>query len=297
MSPRAQYWLFRSLGTLCERLPERVDVGIFEAVFGAVGRRSKWQGSELAANLDRVLAGGTHEPSDPRVLERYVKRGLRAYGRYWAEGAKLPAMRPSDVTARICFAEGKEHLRDAVAQGRGVVIALPHVGSWEWGGMLLADIGWPMTAVAERLEPPALFDWFAAKRVQMGIGVVPLDDAAGGAVAKVLRAGGVVGLLCDRDIQHNGLDVELFGEQTTMPAGPALLALRTGATLLCAAVYSGPGRDHHVVVTPPIDTERLASIRDDVARVTSAVASELGWLIRRAPEQWHVLQSNWPAAA
>jgi KDO2-lipid IV(A) lauroyltransferase len=163
--------------------------------------------------------------------------------------------------------------------------------------MLLADIGWPMTAVAERLEPPALFDWFAAKRVQMGIGVVPLDDAAGGAVAKVLRAGGVVGLLCDRDIQHNGLDVELFGEQTTMPAGPALLALRTGATLLCAAVYSGPGRDHHVVVTPPIDTERLASIRDDVARVTSAVASELGWLIRRAPEQWHVLQSNWPAAA
>jgi KDO2-lipid IV(A) lauroyltransferase len=297
VSPRARYWLYRTLGTLIERLPERVDVRTFEVVFGALGRVPKWRRSDLAANLDRVLAGGAREPTDPHVLDRYVTRGLRAYGRYWAEGAKLPAMRPSDVTARICFAEGVEHLRDAVANGRGVVIALPHIGSWEWGGMMLADIGWPMTAVAERLEPPELFDWFAAKRVQMGLGVVPLDDAAGAAVAKVLRAGGVVGLLCDRDIQRNGLDVELFGAPTTMPAGPALLALRTGATLLCAGVYSGPGRDHHVVVTPPIDTERAASIRDDVARVTRDVAGELGWLIRRAPEQWHVLQSNWPDAA
>ena len=297
MSLRARYWLFRSLGSLCERLPERFDVAVFQAIFGALGFLPRWRRSELVANLDRALAGGTSEPADPQVLERYVARGMRTYGRYWAEGIKLPAMRPSDVTARIRFSEGEEHLRDAVARGRGVVIALPHIGSWEWGGMMLADIGWPMTAVAERLEPPALFDWFAAKRVAMGLGVVPLDEAAGSAVAKVLRAGGVVGLLCDRDILHNGLDVERFGAKTTMPAGPALLALRTGATLVCAAVYSGPGRDHHVVVTPPIPTDRAASIREDVGRVTRDVASELGWLIRRAPEQWHVLQSNWPAAA
>jgi KDO2-lipid IV(A) lauroyltransferase len=297
VSLRARYWLYRSLGSVCEHLPERVDVAAFEAIFGSLGRLPKWRRSALATNLDRVLAGGTSEPADPGVLERYVTRGMRAYGRYWAEGAKLPAMRPSAVTARIRFSEGEEHLRAAVAAGHGVIIALPHVGSWEWGGMMLADIGWPMTAVAERLEPPALFDWFAAKRVQMGLGVVPLDDAAWGATAKVLRAGGVVGLLCDRDLQQNGLEVELFGAPTTMPAGPALLALRTGATLLCAAVYSGPGRDHHVVVAPPIPTDRGASVREDVARVTRDVASGLGWLIRRAPEQWHVLQTNWPDAA
>jgi KDO2-lipid IV(A) lauroyltransferase len=296
VSPRARYWLYRSLGTLVERVPERVDVRLFETVFGLIGRLPKWRRSGLARNLERVLAGAD-EPADPRVLDRCVRRAMRAYGRYWAEGAKLPAMRPADVASRISFAEGEWHLRDAVASNRGVVIALPHVGSWEWGGMLLAEVGWHMTAVAELLEPPELFDWFAAKRVQMGIGVVPLDEAAGGAVAKVLRAGGVVGLLCDRDIQHNGLGAELLGAPTTIPAGPALLALRTGATLLCAAVYSGPGRDHHVVVTPPIDTARRGSIREDVARVTQVVASELGWLIRRAPEQWHVLQAVWPDAA
>lgn len=295
MSPRARYWLFRSLGTLLEWLPERVDVWVFERIFGGLGHVRRWRG--LRSNLVVALSGGADEDIDPVVLDRFVARAMRTYGRYWAEGSKLPAMRPSRVTKRIRFSEGEEHLRDAVAAGRGVVVALPHVGSWEWGGMMLADIGWPMTAVAERLEPPELFEWFAAKRVQMGIGVVPLDDAAGGAVAKILRAGGVVGLLCDRDLQHNGLAVELLATPTTMPAGPALLALRTGAALVCAAVYSGPGRDHHVVVTAPIDTVRQGSIRDDVSRVTQLVATDLGWLIRRAPEQWHVLQSNFPEAA
>ncbi|HEV3212314.1 MAG TPA: phosphatidylinositol mannoside acyltransferase [Acidimicrobiales bacterium] len=297
MSPRARLWLFRLLGGLLERLPERLDVRVGEVVAGTMGRAPRWRHQPLATNLARALAGGTGEPPDPGVLDRYVTRAMHTYGRYWTEGAKLPALPRSTVTERIRFSEGEHHLRDAVHAGRGALLALPHVGSWEWGGTVLADLGWPMTAVAERLEPPALFDWFAAKRVQMGLGIIPLDDAAGGAVARVLRAGGVVGLLSDRDLQQTGLDVQLFGAPTTVPAGPAMLALRTGATLLCAAVYSGPGRDHHIVITPPVDTTRRGRLRDDVARITQCVTDELGWLIRRAPEQWHVLQANWPDAA
>jgi KDO2-lipid IV(A) lauroyltransferase len=105
-----------------------------------------------------------------------------------------------------------------------------------------------------------------------------------------LKGGGVVGLLCDRDIQDNGIEVEFFGEMVTLPGGPATLALRTGATLVGAACYSGPGRDHYAVITPPIDAERTGRLRDDVTRVTQAIAIELEGLIRRAPEQWHVLQ-------
>ena len=117
-----------------------------------------------------------------------------------------------------------------------------------------------MTSVAERIEPPELFDYFVSQRAAMGLTIVPLDGGSGGAVMRTLREGGLVGLLCDRDLLDNGIDVE-FGEKTTMPSGPATLAMRTGATLLTAAVYSGPGQDHHAVVGGPIDLTRTGTLR------------------------------------
>jgi KDO2-lipid IV(A) lauroyltransferase len=164
------------------------------------------------------------------------------------------------------------------------------MGSWEWGGSYLNSLGLGMTAVAEDLEPPALFAWFKAKRESIGIRIEPLDEHAGTVLLQTLKEGGVIGLLCDRDIQGNGIEVEFFGERVRLPAGPATLALRTGATLVAAACYSGPGRDHFAVITPPVVAERHGRLREDVTRVTQALAVELEGLIRRAPEQWHVLQ-------
>jgi KDO2-lipid IV(A) lauroyltransferase len=287
---RARLWAFRILGPLLEALPERTCIWLSRRLFGVVARHPAWRRSALRKNLALVLGDGGHGAVDDAVLDRYVARGLDSYARYWAEAFKLPAIDQATVTSRIAFSEGEHHLRDAVASGKGLIIALPHVGSWEWGGTMLAELGWSMTAVAERLEPPALFDWFVRKRERMGLRIVPLDERAGGAIARELRAGGVVGLLCDRDLQGNGIPVTLFGAATTAPAGPATLALRTGAALVCACVYSGPGDDHHVVACPPVDTQRHGHLREDVARVSQAVIDDLGWLIRRAPEQWHVLQ-------
>jgi len=153
-----------------------------------------------------------------------------------------------------------------------------------------------MTAVAEVLEPPELFAWFKEKREAIGIHVEALDEHAATILLSTLRQGGVVGLLCDRDIQGNGIDVEFFGERVAMPAGPATLALRTGATLVAAACYTGPGRDHHAVVSAPVEVERTARLREDVARVTQLVTRDLEKLIRRAPEQWHVLEDRFAAS-
>jgi KDO2-lipid IV(A) lauroyltransferase len=202
----------------------------------------------------------------------------------------LSGLRASTITDRFKIGEGLEHLVDAKARAKGTVIALPHIGSWEWGGSFLSTLDMGMTAVAEELEPPELFAWFKKKRESIGIKIEPLGAHAGTVLLQTLRDGGVVGLLCDRDLQDNGMEVEFFGERVTIPAGPATLALRTGATLVCAACYSGPGRDHFAVITPPIDVERTGRLRDDVARVTQLVARDLEGLIRRAPEQWHVLQ-------
>ncbi len=149
-------------------------------------------------------------------------------------GWKGPASerRRVDVVMQRTFVEGLHHLVDGMAAGNGVVMALPHVGSWEYGGAFLAASDLPMTSVAERLEPPELFRYFVEQREAIGLRMIPLDANSGRAVLAELRQGGLVGLLSDRDIEGNGIDVEFFGETTTMPAGPAALALRSGARLV-----------------------------------------------------------------
>ena len=272
-----------------ERLPERFDVALAKRLAALMGRRSPGGRANLRTNVAHALRA-EDQALDERLLELFVNRGFKSYGRYWAEGAKLPGIKPRRVFERFRIAEGLEYLYDARAKGKGTIIALPHIGSWEWGGSYLDSLGLGMTAVAEDLEPAELFTWFKSKREAIGIRIEPLDEHAGTVLLQTLRDGGVVGLLCDRDIQGNGIEVEFFGERVRLPGGPATLALRTGATLVAAACYSGPGRDHFAAVTPPIVAEREGRLRDDVTRVTQALALELEGLIRRAPEQWHILQ-------
>lgn len=293
MKTRSTVWLYKSLATLVEWLPERVDVTLARHLAMLVGERSKSR-DRLARNLARVLSA-PENALDPSLLRRYVRRSFATYGQYWAESAKLPALPARTIAGRFRIAEGLEHLEDAVAQGRGVVIALPHVGSWEWGGSYISSLGMPMTAVAEELDPRELFEWFTAKREAIGIHVEGLNQHASAKLLGVLRGGGVVGLLCDRDIRGGGVAVDFFGARVTLPGGPATLALRSGAVLVAAACYAGPGRDHFAVVTPPLDVQREGRLRDDVARVTQGIAHELEGLIRRAPEQWHVLEERFDA--
>ena len=277
-------------GTLLEHLPERLDICVARRVGVFFGMRSKAR-HNLRNNLWRVLASSSAEV-DSGVLDRFVTRGFENYAQYWAEGAKLPALAKETMASRFRISEGLEHLREGYARGSGVVVALPHVGSWEWGGSYIGSLGMTMTAVAEVLDPPELFEWFRSKRETIGINIEGLDKDAGTKLLNVLKNGGVVGLLCDRDIQGGGIEVEFFGSRVTLPAGPATLALRTGATLVAAACYTGPGRDHFAVVTPPIACVREGRLRDDVTRVTQLIAYELEGLIRRAPEQWHVLEER-----
>ncbi len=244
-------------------------------------------------HLRRVLGD---ELTDDEV-RTWTRRAFLSYSRYWMEGARLPAVPASEVLARMVWPQGMEHLVEGMEAGKGVIMALPHVGSWEWGGAWLALQGYPMVSVAEPVEPPELYDWFVRQREQMGLDILKLGAGSGPALLKALGDGRLVGLLCDRDIVGNGVEVEFFGERTTFPSGPATLALRTGAALLPTVVYSGPGRDHSAVIRPPLPTERTTTLRKDVARVTQAIAYEFEKFVRRAPDQWHLFQPNWPSDA
>ncbi len=282
------------MGAGMGHIPEPLAEGIARAVAGVMAQRG---GPALTMNerhMHRVLASEGVEP-DPALVRRWSRRSFDSYARYWCDGARLPYETEAGVRARWQLLQGHDHLRAAVERGRGIVMALPHVGSWEWGGYWLGLEGTPMTAVVERLEPEKLFEWFVAQRTAMGLTAVPLGDGSSSALLRALKGNGIAGLVSDRDMVGNGVEVEFFGEKTTLPAGAATLALRTGAALLPVVVYSGPGNWHTGVVHAPLDTSRHGRMREDIARVTQDMATAFEHDIRAHPEQWHIYQPNWPS--
>jgi hypothetical protein len=187
-------------------------------------------------------------------------------------------------------------LPGAIDAGTGVIVVMPHLGGWEWAGIWTTLVkGYATTVVVEAVEPPSLFEFFASFRRELGLNIVPLGPSAATEILQALAQNHVVCLLADRDIPGDGIELEMFGEVTTIPAGPAMLALRSGAPLITAAVYFTGEHGHRGVVQEPLEVRREGRLRDDVTRVTIEIANRLEELIARAPEQWHLQQPNWPS--
>jgi len=230
------------------------------------------------------------------AVRKTAREAFSNYALYWVDSFRLPALSRAEVERAMTVEGVEENLWPARDAGSGFILVLPHLGGWEFGGLWLAFNGVPLTVVAERLEPPELFDWFCALRGKLGLTVVSLGDGVASSVARALSEGKGVALLADRDLTGTGVPVEFLGEMTTLPAGPAMLALRSGAPLLPTAVFAYPDGRHHGVVLPPVEAKRTtATMREDVARVTADWARALEGLIRREPSQWHLFQPAWPS--
>lgn len=228
-------------------------------------------------------------------VRRAVQGAFDSYARYYVESFRLPSLSARTV-AKTFTLEGFERVEEGIAEGKGVILALPHLGGWEWAGRWLCDQGYQCTVVVEALEPPELFEWFTELRSDLGMNVVPLGPGVASEVLKALRDNHVVCLLCDRDLQGDGIPVRFFGEETTLPAGPVTLALRSGSPVLPVGVYfTDRYNGHHAIVRPPLVIPTEGRLRENVAAGTQALATELELLIARAPEQWHLFQPNWPS--
>jgi KDO2-lipid IV(A) lauroyltransferase len=284
-----------NLASLVARVvPLPVLSGAAFGVGSSLARAMKQNRSMVMRHLQRV------DPSlSGKRLHVATQQAFASYTRYYLETFRLTSLSKQQI-ALGHHVEGFQHIEDSSAKGKGTILALPHMGGWEWSGRWLIDQGYQLTAVVERLENTKLFEWFVEMRSKYGVNVIALTDDAGIAVGKALRDNHVVSLLCDRDIpkdgQRTGVQVQFFGETTTVPAGPAFFALRTGAQLLPMATFFTPGANgHKSVVRPALVVERQGSLREDVARITQVLTTEIESLIRQAPEQWHLFQPNWPS--
>ena len=291
MANRSSYYAYRAGAEVARRVPATIGAPVARGIAQLVGlgvMRSRVH--QVERNLERVNGA----PLDPSDRTRAVAGTFDSYGRYFYELFRLPGATREWLDANT-DAVGFEHVVAALEAGRGIVLALPHLGNWDFAGAWLAARGIPPVVVAEPIEPPELFDWFVRTRAQLGLEVVPLSRTAANDVLHALADNRAVCLLCDRDLTGDGIPVEFFGEETTLPGGPALMALRSGAPLIPVGCYFLPNGRQRLQIGPPLATEREGRIRDDVTRVTQQLAYRFEELIRVAPDQWHLMQPNWPS--
>ncbi|MFD0821989.1 phosphatidylinositol mannoside acyltransferase, partial [Micromonospora zhanjiangensis] len=232
----------------------------------------------------------------PQRLEELVRRGLRSYARYYLEAFRLPSQSRDQLRDGFRL-ERHELLGADVAAGRGAVVALPHAGNWDAAGAWVAAMGWPLTTVAERLKPESVYQRWLAFRRQLGMEIIPLTGGQQPpftVLADRIAQGHVVPLLADRDLSARGIEVRFFDGRTRMPAGPAMLAIRTGAPLYVASLWYEPDGPRGLLEGPlAIPDPDSGTLQERVAELTQRIADRLAAGIARHPEDWHMLQRMW----
>lgn len=265
-------WLIRALGDLSGRIWHRFD---------------KRRAAMADRHMHRILEGSESPDASKLVME--------SYGRYFAEALWVRERRIAGMLDETAT-EGLERIIEARDQGKGMIYALPHMGNWEVAAPVADREGVPVVAVAEVLPNKRITDWFTEMRAECGIEIVlatgrvevmrKLEDA--------LAQNKAVALPSDRDLKGRGVEVEFFGEKTTLPPGPATLSIRTGAPLFPVGTYFSNG-GYRVVVRPPIAIPDAEKRSDQIRIMTQALAAHFEEIIREAPYQWHVVVPNWPS--
>ncbi|MFY1632613.1 phosphatidylinositol mannoside acyltransferase [Solwaraspora sp. WMMB335] len=293
-------WGYAAAWRLVRAMPRPVAAAVFRAGADRAHRRGGPGVRRLAANLRRVVG-----PDLPAAeFDLLARDAVRSYARYWMEMFRLPSLTRAQRLAAFHLA-GADMLGAHVAAGQGAVVALPHAGNWDAAGAWVAANGWPLTTVAERLRPEGVYERFVAVRQRLGMEIIP---ATGGprppfdVLVDRISAGHIVPLLADRDLSARGVEVTFFGGRTRMPAGPALLALRTGAPLYVTTMWFEPDVAHGALDGPlPLPDPATGSLDERVRRLTQQVADRLATGIARHPQDWHMMQRLWldevPAAA
>ena len=281
---------YKLAALLSRKLPKRIGLSVASFLGYVIARIDKKRRDQVIRNANRL----SDSELSRKELKDFVDKTFESYAHYWVNTFRLVDMTKEELGSTFTH-DGWELIETALKKDSGVILVLPHLGAWDWGGLWISKIkGVSVSAVVEPLEPPELFEWFKRSRNALGMDIIPLGSDAGSQILKAISDKQLIVLVSDRDVGGSSVEVEFFGEKTLLPAGPATLALRTGATLLPVAIYNKEDGCHGVV-RPAIPLERKGKFRSDVKRITQTIADEMELLIRKAPEQWHLMQPNWPS--
>ena len=285
MKDNLSAYLYFAGWRLVRWLPESTAYKLAYSVSDFLVKRNGKSVQRLRSNLSRTQPGMTALDLDLLVIE-----AMRSCMRYWCDTFRLPDWSKERIIKTTSVTN--EHLlTDAIAAGTGVIVAVPHAGNWDHAGAYFCAKGIRLVTVAERLKPEKLFLKFLAYRQAMGMEVLPLDGRVLSTLEERLNEGALVALVSDRDLSRSGIEVDFFGGTARMPAGPALLALRTKAPLITAFVSyteSGVHIEFRNVILPSSGDES-----SQVKEIVQMTAQYFEDGISQSPEDWHMLQRIW----
>jgi KDO2-lipid IV(A) lauroyltransferase len=236
--------------------------------------------AELGLGDDRIREAA----EDPRALEQLLRSAFRHAARYYIEVARTPTMDGGTIRERL-LVETPEVVEGAFGSERPVIFVALHFGAIELPALFLAErTGVQATVPMETIGDPELQRWFVRTRGRVGLHIVGLREARRELMAG-LRRGESVGLVGDRDLTGGGVPVSLFGAPASLPIGPPLLALESGAPIFVAAVRrSGAGRYRGRLVEIPVAT--VGDRRQRLTATLGAIARAFEEIVATAPDQW-----------
>ena len=270
---------------LVRRLPEQSAINVFNWLGLRMFKRNGKSVQRLRSNLSRVSPTQSTEQ-----LEALTKKAVLSYLRYWRETFRSPDW-SKERTLSTVTVTNESLLLDPIKAGQAVVVALPHAGNWDHAGSYFCLKGARLVTVAEVLKPRALFEKFLEYRQAIGMEVLPLDNKAFPELLERARAGKLIALVADRDLSRSGIDVSFFGGIARMPAGPALVALRTQSPLVTAFVSYTPTGIHVQLdsIAIPAGGDEESQVKDTVQKCADNFAAG----ITRSPQDWHMMQRIW----
>lgn len=284
----AGYWIWRVAAAVAQRLPSAL-VYPLAVTLGEIAYLSWTTKRRIAKRNFSVVLG--LPVTDPEVA-RTARRSFRNFAKYLVEIMRFPRLKTEDFE-RLVQIEGMEHLRGAIAKGRGVIFASIHFGNFELGGArVAAEI--PINVIADDLANQRLMDLLIGHRAHKGINIHSPTGAAR-KVLQALRRNEMVGLMMDlgpRALAFDNAPARFFGVPTRFPTVAADLARVSGAPIVVAAVVRQPDNTFRGIALPPIYVDRR---NGEPHRVTEAIAEQLEGFIRRWPEQWYIFRPMWTA--
>jgi KDO2-lipid IV(A) lauroyltransferase len=223
-------------------------------------------------------------------LELLLYKAMRSSARYWCDTFRLPDWSMQRIQNTVT-ATNEHLLLDAIASNNGGVVTVAHAGNYDHAAAYFCSKGARIVTVAERLKPEALFKKFMSYREAFGMESLPIDGRVIPTLMQRIRQGGIVALAADRDLSRSGINVTFFGGPARMPAGPALLAIRTGAPLIYAGISYTESGIHIDFEMVPIAMKGTENER--VAATVQNSADLFAKGIAQYPHDWHMMQRIW----